>query len=194
MFCTKCGNKMNTGASFCNGCGTKAATPSNNTSSPVSEPVISPANEPAVLNNVNHATLPAEQYPVRQSSALGLCISMCILRFADALFWTFMVILQISFGFEFRIIIWNIAATGISYFFAVQLLGACRPSVLPDMKVANFARRNRQFSFIAAIWYIAQVAALYADNILIISAVVQVLIIAISTIILSKFWLSGRQR
>ena len=168
MFCHKCGNKNAEGAAFCQQCGTMMAAPA----------LPLPAQNMNLYSPVMVST--------EQQSVTGLCTPMCILRFLDAAIWTFIVISQISAGFGFGLIIWNVIATGISYVYAVRLLGACKSNMFDGAYISGLARENKDFSIICAIWYGIQFFFLNAGSILLFSLMIEIAILIIAAIAISK--------
>ena len=144
----------------------------------------SPPNQSIELVTV---TVEAPGYKTaEQQSVIGLCMPMCILRFIDAVIWTFIVIFQLFIGLGFWHIVWNVVATGVSYVYAVRLLGVCRSNEFNSAKIDNLAKENRNFSGICLLWYGAQVLFLDAGGILVLSLLVDITILIIAVITLSR--------
>jgi hypothetical protein len=171
IFCHKCGKAISEGAGFCQMCGTKVHKDETAQQASVTQqPAFAPA-EPGT--------------PAEQQSVHGLCMPMCILRFLDAAIWTIFIIAQISWGTGFGIIIWNVIATGMSYMYAMRLLGACQ-SNFNSGHIDKLATENRNFSGICMVWYGAQFLFTYAGTLLFFAIVIEIAILIIAIIVLSK--------
>ena len=175
MFCQNCGNQVAEGAVFCNKCGAKIvhADTAQQTSGTTGTSVRTV--EPRVANT-------AESSPIA-SSVINLCTSMCILRFIDAVLWTVIVIAQFSMGIGFRLIVWNIIATGISYVYAVRLLGVCGSQGFDVGKITALSRDNRKFSGICVVWYGIQVFLLDSAGLLFFSFLIEIAILILAFLI-----------
>ena len=168
MFCVKCGNNVE-GSAFCHKCGTPAA-----------------ATPPRAETVQGFQQSPSSIKSAEQQSIISLCVPMCILRFIDAVIWTFIVISQISWGFGFWFVIWNVIATGVSYIYAVSLLGICRSNTLnlPDVHVRVY--ENMKFSGICVAWYTAQILFWFASSIMFLALLIEVAILLLAFIAISR--------
>jgi len=162
MFCNKCGNNIPENSMFCPKCGASQ------------------------LRGGNEYTAGVQPSTQQQQSVLGLCLPMCILRFVDAAIWTVIVISQLSWGVEFTTVIWNILMTGISFMFAVRLLGVCRSNVFDGAKISSLVRQNRTYSGIGILWYGAQFLFFFVSNLVFISLLLEISILIIAMVILSR--------
>jgi len=129
---------------------------------------------------------PLELTPHEQQSISGLCLPMCVLRFIDAGIWTLIVISQISWGLGFWTIIWNVIVTGVSYLYAVRLLGVCRSKEFDDDRIEGLAIQNRDFSIICIIWYTVQFLFFYVNNLMFFSILIEIAILVIAIVTISR--------
>ena len=114
-----------------------------------------------------------------------LCLPMCILRFIDAFVWSYITIVQISYGYAFLDIAWNIVGTGLMYILAVSLLNISLSKTTDIVIIENIITRNMSISGIGIVWYIVQLLFFYGGGILIFAIMIEIAILIIGLIIMS---------
>ena len=111
---------------------------------------------------------------------------MCILRSIDAVIWTIYTISQIALGLDFWLILFNVIATGTSLSYSARLLGVCTSIGFNGTKIRGVASENMNLSGLAVLWLGAQLIFWYADNVMILSIMMNVAIFVIAITIFYK--------